>query len=215
MLYKIWILIYFKSYAIYNILYITTILNQNGGQMSEETQVANETVVDNATPKPEMSTPDNSELIAESKKYRKRSQSAEARVAELEAKINSFEDQRLKEKEDFKTLYEKVSIENEQNGAKAKEWDDYQAKKREEILSNIPEEERGDYDGVKLKSLEKIISKITTPKTVNPDHVSNAPKGVGEFGGYSSYAEWATKDPKGYEEANGIIGRGTTNLSGF
>ena len=200
MLYKIWILIYFKSYAIYNILYITTILNQNGGQMSEETQVANETVVDNATPKPEMSTPDNSELIAESKKYRKRSQSAEARVAELEAKINSFEDQRLKEKEDFKTLYEKVSIENEQNGAKAKEWDDYQAKKRAEILSNIPEEERGDFEGVKLKSLENIISKMTSPKAVNPDHVSNAPKGAGEFGGYSSMQEWAMKDPKGCDQ---------------
>ena len=173
--------------------------------MSEETQVANETVVDNATPKPEMSTPDNSELIAESKKYRKRSQSAEARVAELEAKINSFEEQRLKEKEDFKTLYEKVSIENEQNGAKAKEWDDYQAKKREEILSNIPEEERGDYDGVKLKSLENIISKMTSSKTVNPNHVSNAPKSVGEFGGYGSYAEWAEKDAKGYQEANNTV----------
>ena len=24
----------------------------------------------------------------------------------------------------------------------------------------------------------------------------------GEFGGYSSHAEWATKDPKGYKEAN-------------
>ena len=28
----------------------------------------------------------------------------------------------------------------------------------------------------------------------------------GEFGGYSSYAEWATKDPKSYEEVNGIVG---------
>ena len=60
--------------------------------MSEETQVANEAVVDSATPKTEVSTPDVSELVAESKKYRKRSQSAEARVAELETKINSFED---------------------------------------------------------------------------------------------------------------------------
>ena len=122
--------------------------------MSEETQVANEAVADSATPKTEASTPDNSELIAESKKYRKRSQSAEARVAELEAKLNSFEDQRLKEKEDFKALYEKVSIENDQNKAKAKQWSEYETLKREELLSNIPEEERGDFEGVKLKSLE-------------------------------------------------------------
>lgn len=175
--------------------------------MSEENQVVNEAVADDSTQKSEVSTPDNSELIAESKKYRKRSQSAEARVAELEAKINSFEEQRLKEKEDFKALYEKVSIENDQNKAKAKQWSEYEALKREELLSNIPEEERGDFEGVKLKSLENIISKMTSQKTLNPDHVSNAPKqGAGEFGGYESYAEWAMKDPKGYESSNGIVG---------
>ena len=174
--------------------------------MSEENQVVNEAVADDSTQKTEVSTPDNSELIAESKKYRKRSQSAEARVAELETKLNSFEDQRLKEKEDFKALYEKVSIENDQNKAKAKQWSEYETLKREELLSNIPEEERGDFEGVKLKSLENIISKMTSPKTVNPDHVSNAPKGAGDFGGYSSYAEWATKNPKSYEEVNGIVG---------
>ena len=146
--------------------------------MSEETQVANEAVADDSTQKTEVSTPDNSELIAESKKYRKRSQSAEARVAELEAKINSFEEQRLKEKEDFKALYEKVSIENDQNKAKAMQWSEYESAKREELLSNIPEEERGDFEGVKLKSLENIISKMTSQKSANPDHVSNQTRNV-------------------------------------
>ena len=174
--------------------------------MSEETQVVNEAVADDSTSKSEVSTPDNSELIAESKKYRKRSQSAEARVAELETKINSFEDQRLKEKEDFKALYEKVSIENDQNKAKAKQWSEYETLKREELLSNIPEEERGDFEGVKLKSLENIISKMTSPKTLNPEHISNAPKGVGEFGGYSSKMEWVNKDPEGYEKAKNNAG---------
>ena len=168
--------------------------------MSEETQVANEAVVDSATPKAEVSTPDVSEVIAENKKYRKRSQSAEARVAELETKINSFEDQRLKEKEDFKALYEKVSVENDQNKAKANQWTDYETDRRKELLSSVPEDERGDYDGVQLKSLERLISKVTAPKTSNPDHVSNAPKGVGEFGGYGSMQEWAMKDPKGCDQ---------------
>ena len=174
--------------------------------MSEETQVVNEAVADDSTSKSEVSTPDNSELIAESKKYRKRSQSAEARVAELETKINSFEDQRLKEKEDFKTLYEKVSIENDQNKAKAKQWSEYETLKREELLSNIPEEERGDFEGVKLKSLENIISKMTSQKTFNPEHISNAPKSIGEFGGYSSKMEWVNKDPEGYEKAKNNAG---------
>ena len=85
-----------------------------GGQMSEEQQVSNEPVGDVDAPKTETPIADVS-AIAESKKYRKRSQAAESRVAELEAKINSFETDKLKEKEEFKTLYEKVSAENEQN----------------------------------------------------------------------------------------------------
>ena len=163
--------------------------------MSEETQVATETVVDNATSKPEMSTPDNSELIAESKKYRKRSQSAEARVAALETQINSFEDQRLKEKEDFKALYEKVSIENDQNKAKAKQWSEYETLKREELLSNIPEEERGDFEGVKLKSLENIISKMTSQKSANPDHVSNQTRNVNKIP-----KDWSNMKPEELRE---------------
>ena len=30
----------------------------------------------------------------------------------------------------------------------------------------------------------------------------------GEFGGYSSAAEWAAKDPKGYQEARSVTGSG-------
>ena len=38
----------------------------------------------------------------------------------------------------------------------------------------------------------------------------------GDFGGYSSYSEWATKDPKGYEQENGIVGNqgNTFNVGG-
>ena len=70
-----------------------------GGQMSEEPQVSKETAVENDTKSTESN--DNSELIAESKKYRHRSQTAEAKVAELEAEIKGFADDKLKEKEEF------------------------------------------------------------------------------------------------------------------
>ena len=71
--------------------------------MSEEKQVSNEPVGNVDTPPTEVANADAS-VIAESKKYRKRSQAAEARVAELEAQINSFETDKLKEKEEFKVL---------------------------------------------------------------------------------------------------------------
>ena len=138
--------------------------------MSEEKQVSNEPVGNVDTPPTEVANADAS-VIAESKKYRKRSQAAEARVAELEAQINSFETDKLKEKEEFKALYEKVSVENEQNKATAEKWNQYEATKREQLLQQVPDEEKAEWNDSPLNLLEKYVSKANTTQPQNPDHV--------------------------------------------
>ena len=173
--------------------------------MSEEQQVSNEPVGNEDTKTTETGAADVSELITESKKYRKRSQAAESRVAELEAKINSFEDKRLLEKEEFKTLYEKVSIENESNKALANKWTTFEASKRDELLSKLPEDERKDWGESPLNLLDKYVSKVNV-KPNNPSHIDNLGRNKStDFGGYESYAEWAQKDPKGYVQANNTL----------
>ena len=138
--------------------------------MSEEQQVSNEPVGNVDTPSTEVANADAS-VIAESKKYRKRSQAAETRVAELEAQINSFETDKLKEKEEFKTLYEKVSAENESNKALADKWTNYEATKREQLLQQVPDEEKAEWNDSPLNLLEKYVSKANTIQPQNPDHV--------------------------------------------
>jgi len=167
--------------------------------MSEEPQVSKETVVENDTKSTESN--DNSELIAESKKYRHRSQAAEAKVAELEAEIKGFADDKLKEKEEFKTLYEKTLAENEQNKALADKWNNFEATKREELLSKLPEDEKGVWEKADLNLLDKYVLKINTNNS-NPDHVNNQGRNKApENGGFDSKTEWITKDPNGYREA--------------
>ena len=139
--------------------------------MSEEQQVSNEPVGNVDTPNTEANSVDASEYIAESKKYRKRSQAAEARVAELEAKINSFETDKLKEKEEFKTLYEKVSVENESNKALADKWTSYEAQKREQLLQQVPDEEKAEWNDSPLNLLEKYVSKANSVQPQNPEHI--------------------------------------------
>lgn len=138
--------------------------------MSEEKQVSNEPVGNVDTPPTEVANADAS-VIAESKKYRKRSQAAETRVAELEAQINSFETDKLKEKEEFKALYEKVSVENEQNKATAEKWNQYEATKREQLLQQVPDEEKAEWNDSPLNLLEKYVSKANSTQPQNPDHV--------------------------------------------
>ena len=138
--------------------------------MSEDNQVSNEPVGNVDTSNTEVALADAS-VIAESKKYRKRSQAAETRVAELEAQINSFETNKLKEKEEFKTLYEKVSVENEQNKVTAEKWNQYEATKREQLLQQVPDEEKAEWNDSPLNLLEKYVSKANTIQPQNPDHV--------------------------------------------
>ena len=139
--------------------------------MSEEQQVSNEPVGNEDTKTTEAPNANVSELIAESKKYRQRSQASETRVAELEAKINSFEDKRLLEKEEFKTLYEKVSVENEANKATAEKWNNYEATERESLLKQVPEDEKAEWENSPLNLLKKYVLKATATVPQNPDHV--------------------------------------------
>ena len=175
--------------------------------MSEDNQVSNEPVGNVDTTNTEVDNADAS-VIAESKKYRKRSQAAEAReaekdnaIAELKAQINSFETDKLKEKEEFKALYEKVSVENEQNKVSAEKWNQYEATKREQLLQQVPDEEKAEWNDSPLNLLEKYVSKVDANLTQNPDHIVSKTRSMNpEFGGYSSMQEFAMKDPKGCDE---------------
>ena len=70
------------------------------GSMSEEKKVVNESVEAVTTKNESQVQPESEGLIAESKKYRKRAQDAEARIAQLEAKFNEQENDKLKEQEE-------------------------------------------------------------------------------------------------------------------
>ena len=114
-----------------------------------------------------------SSLAYENKKYRQRAQDSEAKVAELEKKFASIEEASLKEKEDFKALYEKVSSENESLSSTAKKWESYESTRRETLLESVPEDERERLGKLDLDTLEYVTDKINNQKI-------NAPEVVGK-----------------------------------
>ena len=140
----------------------------------ENSQVASETVSEQPTQETTNNSTDVSSLVAESKKYRKRSQDAESRLAELENKLASAEEAKLKEKEDFKALYEKVSSENESLTANAQKWNKYEENRRNTLLQAAPEEERERLAGLDLDTLEYVTGKISNDKPNMPEVVGRA-----------------------------------------
>ena len=142
--------------------------------MSEEnTQATTETVSE--SPATETTQPSSSEqYIAESKKYRKRAQDAEARIVELEKKFAQQEEAKLKEKEDFKTLYEKASSKIDSLSANADKWTQYEETRRATLLENHPEEEREQLSKLDLSTLEFVTSKIKNTKPNAPEVIGRS-----------------------------------------
>ena len=120
----------------------------------------------------------NEQYIAESKKYRKRAQDAEAKLAKYEKAKSKAEEDRLKEKEEFKTLYEKASSDIENLSANAQKWAKYEEAKRVSLLENHPEEERESLSNLDLETLEYVTNKINNVKVNTPEVVGTSKKTI-------------------------------------
>ena len=160
----------------------------------ENSQEVSETVSEQPTEETTDNSTDVSSLVAESKKYRKRSQDAESRLAELEKKLASAEEAKLKEKEDFKALYEKVSSENESLSTTAQKWTKYEENRRNTLLEAAPEEERERLAGLDLDTLEYVTNKINNVR-------ANAPEVAGNPRGHKEITkDWTTMNPEELRE---------------
>jgi hypothetical protein len=168
--------------------------------MSEENKVSNETVVEQGTENVTQESAQN-EYIAESKKYRKRAQDAENKLANLQKQLETQQNQKLKEKEEYKTLAEKYEAQvNELNPYKEK-YEGLVEQRRNVLLERLPEDRRETFKNKDLDVLEFMVSELKT-KAQEPSARNLVGTKNTEFGGYSSFAEWAEKDPIGYESQN-------------
>ena len=143
--------------------------------MSEEINpVATETVSEETTQEASTTLTDEGALIAESKKYRKRSQDAEARLAKLESQLAKAEEVKLKEQGKFQTLYEEAEAKMETLESNADKWSKYETAKREALLNGVPEDERESLSKLDFETLEYVTNKINNMKPNIPQVVGNS-----------------------------------------
>jgi len=132
------------------------------------------------------------QYIAESKKYRKRAQDAETRLGEFEKKFSQAEEDKLKKKEEFKTLYEQASSKVESLTANADKWAKYEEAKRVSLLENHSEEDRESLSKLDLETLEYVTNKINNIKPNAPEALGQARKKSLE----KPYSEMTEKEKK-------------------
>jgi seryl-tRNA synthetase len=163
--------------------------------MSEEKTPVVETVVE-AIETREATSPD-AGLIAESKKYRTRAQTAETELAKLQKKLGEQVDDELKKNEEWKTLAE-------QNEAKLNDALPYKDKyealysvNKEKLLSQFPEDQQEKFKDKDPEWLESLLEAQGKNDFTETSERASVPKNQ-ENGGFSNTTEWAQKDPVGF-----------------
>ena len=137
------------------------------------------------------------------KKLRGKNQTLESKVEQYEKEKAAQRQKKLEADGEYNTILAEKDQQIEALTKKANEFDSYRESKKAELLDSLSESDRESFSHLPLQDIEKLSKRLST-KTQN---VANVPEGKdkaagGEFGGYSSYVEWAQKDPNGYEEAN-------------
>ena len=116
------------------------------------------------------------------------------------AESKLIEDGKLKEALDLMT--------NERNDFKnqAEQWTSYQDTKRASLMGQLTDDtDKSIAEGLSLDKLEKYVTKVTNVSAPSTSTARATTGSAGEFGGYSSFAEWAQKDPEGYTKSNNTI----------
>ena len=128
-------------------------------------------------------------------------------LSEYQAKEKAKEEDALKEKGEFTTLLAQRDATIEDLGKKVEGLSGDLNSYREGLLVQVSEERRYITEGMSIPNLQKFVADEQTSANAGKTDSSRAgTTAKGEFGGYSSYAEWAAKDPKSYEEVNGVVG---------
>ena len=139
-------------------------------QMNEETQPVQE-----STPETQGEPADYKALyldeVQNAKKLRKRAQDAEETVQKNAKAQETMKVKQMQEKEQYKELYEQVAPFKEK-------WESYESKRRESLLSKLPEEDREKMSQKDLDTLEYIVSIKEESKPMNPQHQPNASRKV-------------------------------------
>ena len=126
----------------------------------------------------------------------------ESLKAELEKVKVAQEDARqdaLKKNSEFETLYNEADTTAkklaEQNKALTSDLGAF----RQGLVEQLPEERRVYTEGMNMATLQKFVSdEQTTTNAGKTDSSRAGTTAKGDFGGYSTTAEWAQKDPSGF-----------------
>ena len=131
----------------------------------------------------------------------------QAQIDKMSADNKSKAEAKLVEDGKLKEALDIVTKERDEFKTSSEQWNTYQTEKRESLMSKLTtDEDKSIGEGLTdLNKLETYVNKVVTVNAPSTSTARATTGKAGDMGGYSSYAEWAEKDPKGYQESNNTV----------
>ena len=169
----------------------------NPNDLKQESINPNDVKQDNSDSKSEHSVP-----YSVFKETKNQLNDIKTQLAEFQDKQKVVRENKMKEEGQLKELLQEKNTLIEQQTNQLQEWTTYKQNKRETLLNQIPENDRLIYSDLSLDKLEAHVNKSVKPISAKTSTATGQRGTAGEFGGYQSHAEWASKDPEGYKKNN-------------
>ena len=135
------------------------------------------------------------------KKLRGKNQELESRLEQYEKEKAASRQKKMEEAGEFKTILAEKDQTIKSLTEKANEYDSYLNSRKEQLLESFSDEDKDSFSHLPLNDIEKLSQRLNT----KAQNVANVPesrsKGKEEMGGYSSWVEFAQKDPEGHAKA--------------
>ena len=143
------------------------------------------------------------EVNGQKNQFKSENEGLKAELAKVKVAQEDARQDALKKNSEFETLYNETDAMNKKLTEQNEVFKKKELEESERLDAKIPEDQRvftvGMTNAVKAQYIEQLQSSANAGKTDSSRAGNTA---AGELGGYSSHAEWATKDPKGYKDAN-------------
>ena len=165
-------------------------------QVQEATQNEGQEVATKSQTTPDTS--GQSELLHEVMAKKEKIRGLESEVAEMKAKEEKRRQEGMAADGQKDELIAELQGKIDQLSPFKERLETYEANRRQDLLERLPETKQEKFKGHPIDVLEDLVQEYSQPGA--KVKVDNQPPGA--YGGYTSMAEWAESDPKGYKAQN-------------
>ena len=131
----------------------------------------------------------------------------QAQIDKMNATSKQQQEAKMVEDGKLKEALDIVTKERDEYKTQSDSWLSYQSDKRESLMGKLTnDDDKSIAEGLSdLNKLETYVNKVVNVNAPSTSTARATTGKVSDMGGYSSYAEWAEKDPKGYQESNNTV----------